>query len=139
MNPEGEEIIAYRAHRKTPEVGEEDLSFGEWTDQDELPPFQDHVEGFTLVQPQDDTGDATVPRDAEWPNHIPYHPSFGHKSGVKVPVPGEIMMEKESGRDYTVSELVEEKAPRRTGRDRGKDEANDSPTRWTKSSTNKAC
>jgi hypothetical protein len=98
---------------------------------------QDHVEGFTLVQPQDDTGDVTVPRDAEWPNHIPYHPSFGHQSGVKVPVPGEMMMEKDSGRNHTVSEFVEETAPRRTGRDRGKtkltthqqDEPNQAPTR----------
>jgi hypothetical protein len=119
MNPEGEEIIAYRTHRNIPEGGEDDLSFGKWTDQDDLPPFQDHVEGFNLIQPQDDTGDATAPRDEEWPNRFPYHPSFGHKSAVKVPVPGEMMMEKDSGRDHIASEIIEEKAPRRTGRDRG--------------------
>ena len=120
MNPDGEEIIAYRAPRITPEEGEDDLSFGEWNVQDKLPAFQDHVEGFTLVQPQDDTGDANVPRDAGWPNHIPHHPLFGPSSGVKVPVPGEMMMGRDSVRDHTVLELNDEKGSRRSGRNRMK-------------------
>ena len=87
MNPEGEEIIAYRAVRNTTEDGEDDLSFGNWTSHDKLPSYQDHVERFTLTQPYDDTGDETVPRSGEWPVHTPHHPAFGPGSVVNEGIP----------------------------------------------------
>ena len=122
MNPEGEEIIAYRAARNTTEDGEDELSFGNWTNHDKLPPYQDHVEGFTLTQPHDDTGDETVPRSGEWPIHTPHHPAFGPGSVVKVPVPGEMMTGRDSGREHKAPTDIEDDEPRRSGRNRLKTE-----------------
>ena len=59
-------------------------SFGSWKDCDPLPPFQDHVTGFTVVSPSDTTSHSTPERLEDWPRYKPSHPAFGMPSVVDV-------------------------------------------------------
>jgi hypothetical protein len=95
--PDGEklEIVKYRSPKRENDVSDKELSFEQWEVQDELPPFQDHVKGFSLVDPKDDTGDDTLPRREDCPSYTPDHPAFGPESCVKVPIPFEIMIQKD--------------------------------------------
>ncbi len=45
--------LIYRSPKADVEI-EKELSFDSWKNGEELPPFQDHVEGFNLTQPLDD-------------------------------------------------------------------------------------
>ncbi len=64
-----------------------DVSFGEWEDQDPLPIYQDHITGFNLVSPPDDTSDSTTDKPGTWPRHYPSDPAFGPPSVVGVVQP----------------------------------------------------
>jgi hypothetical protein len=78
--PEGEPLVTYRVQQV-----EGNDSFGKWKENDPLPPFQDHVTGFTLASPPDETSHQTPEKPKEWPRHRPYHPAFGVPSIVDVP------------------------------------------------------
>ena len=58
--PEGEALLTYRARQM-----EGDQSFGKWTEDDPLPPYQDHVTGFTLLSPPDETSHQTLEKPKE--------------------------------------------------------------------------
>jgi hypothetical protein len=78
--PDGEPLLTYRARQV-----EGDDSFGKWKEDDPLPLFQDHVTGFTLASPPDETSRQTPEKPKEWPRHRPFHPAFGAQSVVEVP------------------------------------------------------
>jgi hypothetical protein len=78
--PDGEPLLTYRARQV-----EGDNSFGKWQEDDPLPSFQDHVTGFTLASPPDETSRQTPEKPKEWPRHRPFHPAFGVQSVVDVP------------------------------------------------------
>jgi hypothetical protein len=78
--PEGEPLLTYRARQV-----EGDNSFGKWQEDDPLPSFQDHVTGFTLASPPDETSRQTPEKPKEWPRHRPFHPASGVESVVEVP------------------------------------------------------
>ena len=78
--PEGESLVTYRVRQM-----EGDNSFGKWQDNDPLPPFQDHVTGFPLTSPPDETSHQTPEKPTEWPRRRPDHPAFGVPSVVGVP------------------------------------------------------
>jgi hypothetical protein len=129
MDPDGERIIAYRSPGQ--QVDKE-LSFEDWSAEDELPPYQDHVEGFNLSRLDDGIGDDTMPCEEGWPTHTPDHPAFGPGSIVKIPVPKDIIAMKGDGKDTpfnTIDQgIIEENSevetgPRRTQRNRKKQPA----------------
>ena len=92
LEPDGASLIVYRSQKGEKTSNEEDLSFGEWKDTDELPEYEDHVSGFGLEAPVDGEDDINPLRDASWPTYQPNHSAFGPPSCVKVPVPGEIIL-----------------------------------------------
>ena len=94
LHPEGEAFITYRVHQVE---GKE--SFGKWKEDDPLPPYQDHITGFSLVSPPDKTTHTTPERPDEWPRYKPSHPAFGVPSVVDVLQP----MWKETKKEVTRS------------------------------------
>ncbi len=97
LEPDGDKLITYRSKitRTTTNAQDEDNTddFGPWTEQDDLPLFEDHVSGFNLVRPHDDSLLETLPRHNDWPTYVPDHPSFGPKSCIEVPVILEVLGE----------------------------------------------
>ncbi len=97
--PEGEKLVTYRSRQGRVAANtvamDSEVSFEGWTDQDDLPLYEDHVTGFQLGRPKDDTPKDTVPRGEDWPTYSPDTPSFGPKSCVKVPAVWEILKERE--------------------------------------------
>jgi hypothetical protein len=85
--PDGEALVAYRSPSRPGAQREDELSFGNWKDDDPLPPFQDHTMGCALQSPDDETGDSAEERPLDWPRQRPSHPSFGPESIVSVPLP----------------------------------------------------
>jgi hypothetical protein len=80
--PEGEILVTYRVEQME---GKE--SFGNWKDNDPLPPYQDHITGFPMISPPDKTSHPTPEKSKDWPVHKPFHPAFGVPSVVEVPKP----------------------------------------------------
>ncbi len=87
--PEGEILLTYRAPHVPGFPREEDISFGKWGSEDPLPSYNDHVTGYTLASPPDETASTTPERPEDWPSYRPSHPSFGPPSVVAVPRPWE--------------------------------------------------
>jgi hypothetical protein len=85
--PEGEILLTYRAPNVPGVYGEEDMSFGKWGSEDPLPSYNDHITGYTLASPPDETASTTPERPEDWPSYRPSHPSFGPPSVVMVPRP----------------------------------------------------
>jgi hypothetical protein len=108
LEPEGEGLLVYRSKKGERDVGEEDLSFDDWKDSDELPLYEDHVSGFELECPSEEFDDDTPAKDSSWPTYQPSHPSFGIPSCVRIPVPGEIISSKKKTMEETQA-IVEEK------------------------------
>ncbi len=65
--PEGDILLTYRAPQVPEGLKENDMSFDRWEDEDPLPPYNDHVTGFTLVSPPDETALSTPERPKDWP------------------------------------------------------------------------
>jgi hypothetical protein len=59
MIPDGKILKAYRPMRVPGQEEEGCESFGEWKDQDSLPTYQDHITGYQLLSPCDDTSTPT--------------------------------------------------------------------------------
>ena len=57
--PDGESLVTYRSPHLRGQVKDEETSFAEWKESDPLPTYQDHVSGYSLVSPPDDTADTT--------------------------------------------------------------------------------
>jgi hypothetical protein len=91
LHPDGEELVAYRSPQAPgTKVGEE-MSFGGWTADDPIPTHQDHVTGYPLMSPMDETALTSEEKPLGWPSQQPSHPAFGPQSVVKVNRPwGEI-------------------------------------------------
>jgi hypothetical protein len=87
MIPDGEILTAYRSPWMPGQEVEEGGSFGQWKDQDPLPPYQDHVTGYNFASPSDDTSTSTPEKPTSWPRHYPSHPAFGPPSVVGVVQP----------------------------------------------------
>ena len=87
MIPEGEILKAYRPRSVLGKDEDGDVSFGEWKDQDPLPIYQDHITGFNLISPPDDTSASTTGKPGTWPRHYPSDPAFGPPSVVGVVQP----------------------------------------------------
>jgi hypothetical protein len=96
LEPDGESLVVYRSRKGDCIESEEDLSFAEWKEDDELPLYEDHVNGFPLECPADETGDDTPMKKDSWPVYQPDHPKFGTPSCVHVPVPGEIVLDRKN-------------------------------------------
>jgi hypothetical protein len=79
-----------------------ELSFESWKDTDDLPAYEDHVNGFTLAPPSNSSEADTDNRDQSWPQYQPSDAAFGGLSCVKVPVPEEIL---ESKQDKATDQL----------------------------------
>ncbi len=94
LEPGGEGLLVYRSKKGEQDGVEEDLSFDDWKDSDELPLYEDHVSGFELECPLEQSDYDTPAKDPSWPAYQPDHPSFGTPSCVKIPVPGEIILSK---------------------------------------------
>jgi hypothetical protein len=74
--PEGEILLTYRAPQ-VPDGLTTEMSFHQWGDKDPLPPYNDHVTGYTFESPPDETAVTTPERPKDWPSQCPSHPSFG--------------------------------------------------------------
>ena len=85
--PDGDILVTYRAPRVPDEVLEKEMTFEQWGNDDPLPSYNDHVTGFTLASPPDETDSSTLERPKDWPSHRPSHPAFGPPSVVLVPRP----------------------------------------------------
>ncbi len=84
---DGEPLVAFRSFLASAMDPLDDLSFQDWTLGDTLPAYDNHATGVPLHDDstfaREDTRD--VPPD--WPRRYPYHPSFGPRSTVSVPLP----------------------------------------------------
>jgi hypothetical protein len=89
-DPDGASLVAYRHRPVWDSHGTEEkdeTSFGNWTVDDPLPQYQDHVTGHALESPNDDLGLGVHVRPEGWPSYEPDHPAFGPRSTVSVPRP----------------------------------------------------
>jgi hypothetical protein len=59
---EGEILLTCRAPNALEEFREEDMSFGKWGSEDPLLTYNDHITGYTLESPPDDTSSTTSER-----------------------------------------------------------------------------
>ena len=92
LEPDGERLVTYRSPGGLRLKQDPEMSFDEWKDTDELPAYEDHVNGFDLDPPLDNRDeDNTTSMEGSGPQYQPDHPDFGGKSCVNVPVPGEIL------------------------------------------------
>jgi hypothetical protein len=95
LEPDGESLTVYRSPIGRNMHHDPEMSFNEWKETDELPTYEDHVNGFDLEPPIDEMeGDYAGDRRMNGPQFQPDHPDFGGKSCVTVPVPGEILSKK---------------------------------------------
>jgi hypothetical protein len=85
--PDGEILLTFRAPQAPEEFKEKEMSFDQWGDDDPLPAYNDHITGYTLESPRDETSSTTPERPKDWPSHRPSHPSFGPPSVVMIPRP----------------------------------------------------
>jgi hypothetical protein len=112
LEPDGESVIAYRSPQLQGQTKDDETSFDDWKDSDPIPAYQDHVNGYSLVSPQDDTSLPSDERD-NVPFQKPSHPAFGPQSVVKVHVPwGEQLSGKQEG-----DSLDEQKGAGKMGRE----------------------
>lgn len=85
LETDGDALTTFRSPASLRDGSPPDLSFGNWTDTDSLPDFDDDVTGFSLGPPSGSL--VREPREIpELPVHIPNHPGFG-PSAVVVPIP----------------------------------------------------
>jgi hypothetical protein len=84
---DGEPLVAFRSPLASVMESQDDLSFQHWTTGDCLPDYDDHATGVTLVENSDSDRVTTPDLPLDWPRRYPYHPSFGPRSTVSVPVP----------------------------------------------------
>ncbi len=87
MIPDGKILKAYRPRSVLDTDDDGEVSFGEWKEQDPLPTYQDHLTGFNLTSPSDDTSASTPEKPDTWPRHYPPNPAFGPPSVVGVVQP----------------------------------------------------
>jgi hypothetical protein len=115
MAPDGEELKPIRS----PAGGkctDSELSFADWTVEDPLPSYDDHVKGWKLKRPKEielmglrDHHGSSDGSAAHGEPHFPSHPNFGAPSIVSVnPVPGL------SGTTFTGSSSVDNVSERPT-------------------------
>jgi hypothetical protein len=94
MEPDGEELKPIRSPAGV-QCTDPDLSFEDWTVEDPLPSYEDHVKGWKLTRPKEtemmgssghhESSDSSA---AQGEPHFPSNPSFGAPSIVPVnPVP----------------------------------------------------
>jgi hypothetical protein len=91
LEPDGEKLVAYRSPNGKRMNQDPELSFDDWKETDEIPLYEDHVNGFDLETPPDEIDDDIIVKEANGPQSQPDHPDFGGKSSVQVSVPGEIL------------------------------------------------
>jgi hypothetical protein len=109
LEPDGDRLVVYRSQKGETTTSDEDLSFHDWKESDELPLYEDHVSGFSLEGPIEDEEEDTPPRHSTWPTYQPDHTAFGDPSSTKFPVPGEIVLAKKECKKDT-----RDKTPLRT-------------------------
>lgn len=108
--PDGEILVTYRPKDMMQKKEEGETSFGLWKEEDSLPDYQDHITGYTMASPQDETSSQTQEKPSSWPRQRPSHPSFGPPSVVEVPKPWEKPEQAfQFGGDDSDPELGEEK------------------------------
>jgi hypothetical protein len=82
---DGDVLLTFRSPASLRDGCPPELSFGEWTESDPLPPHDDDVEGFNLASPPGSL--VQEPQDIQGlPYHVPNHPGFP-PSAVCVPIP----------------------------------------------------
>ncbi len=85
LGVEGDVIIPYRSPASIQAVEDQTLSFQDWTDNDPLPEYQDHVSGYTLNRPVGEGLESTPPHSDQTAFVYPDNPAFGPPSVVKTP------------------------------------------------------
>jgi len=94
LDPDGDSLVVYRSQKGERDANEDDLSFEDWNESDELPLYEDHVNGFALDEPSNEEVLDTCAKDPSWPTYTPNNPAFGAPSCVKIPIPGEVIRTK---------------------------------------------
>ena len=107
LEPDGAKLVAYRSPNGQRMNQDPELSFDDWKEDDEIPLYEDHVNGFDLETPPEEVEDGITVKEANGPQVHPDHPEFGGKSSVKVPVPGEIKNKTFSTEGVETSDDVE--------------------------------
>jgi hypothetical protein len=92
LEPDGDNLVVYRSQKGETTASGKDLPFNDWKESDDLPLYEDHVSGFSLEGPIEDTEEDTPSRQSTWPTYQPDHTAFGEQSCIQVPVPGEIVL-----------------------------------------------
>ena len=87
FSPDGEVLVAYRSPQPFGWDRKDELSFADWSDQDPLPQFQDHITGYSIHSPTDEEDFVLGEEPIVGPTRQPHYPSFGPRSAVNVPVP----------------------------------------------------
>ncbi len=124
LEANGEALTTFRSPASLRDGSPPELSFGNWSDSDPLPNFEDDVTGFSLGPPSGPL--VHEPREIpELPVHIPNHPGFG-PSAVVVPIPASSMIGFQStdrgasvsseARDGSLPDTGDVSRPRRSGR-----------------------
>jgi hypothetical protein len=83
----GDPLVAFRSPLASAMASNDELSFHTWQPGDALPDYEDHATGLPLTEDYTSTRLVTPEVPLDWPRRYPYHPSFGHRSTVPVPVP----------------------------------------------------
>jgi hypothetical protein len=94
LEPDGEKLVAYTSPNGLRMNQDPELSFDDWKENDEIPLYEDHVNGFDLEAPPDyEINEIPIKEANRTDGELfqPNHPDFGGKSSVKVFVPEEIL------------------------------------------------
>jgi hypothetical protein len=104
LNPDGEPIVPFRSPPSMRGEGDSNYSFENWSVDDPLPQYDDHVSGVELSQPFSIGTLPSVPQiiSGHREYHFPFHPAFGSASVVKVHIPAGLY-ETGKGKDDTAS------------------------------------
>ncbi len=87
MPASGAPVVAFRSPLASLLESSADSPFHSWKTGDALPIYEDHVTGVTLVADLNSSRQDSPDFPLDWPRRYPYHPSFGSRSTVSVPLP----------------------------------------------------
>ena len=89
LDPDGDPIASFRAPRLMRDGSNPLHSFADWKENEDLPPYDDHVLGHKMTRPLDSEILGIQDQERPAPSRYPAHPSFGLSSVVPViPPPG---------------------------------------------------
>jgi hypothetical protein len=96
MPASGEPVVAFRSPLASISDSPDASSFHLWKAGDALPFYDDHVTGVALVEDPNSSRLDLPDFHPDWPWRYPYHPSFGPRSTVSVPLPATLSSDSSS-------------------------------------------